>query len=224
MPLRIFLVYEASDLKLYAKLLFYKVNVLAEVDRDIKKSDYKIRKFRRRRDKAIKKYKMQYTPVKIVLRSIKKRFRKLRQGTGEGGKKKKSIGMLLHELKIILWQALVLLGNKHKFRKFDIEVRVGGEDAYAVSQNYGYTVQSVQYLVTFLETYTNLDKATNKKAEVIADFREEKWDARVNIVVSLKIIDILRILLRALGDYEMYMFKKQNKRKKVTADGRQQNK
>lgn len=223
LPLRIFLIYEGDDLRLFAKLLFYKADILDDIDRDIKKSDYKIRKFRRRRDKAIKKYKMQYTPVKIILRGIIKRFNKLRQGYGDGAGgsgKKKSIGVLLQELKIILWRALVLLGNKHKVRKFDIKVRVGGEDAFDVSQNYGYTVQAVQYLVTFLERYTNLDKANNKSAEIVADFAEKKWDTNINIVVSLKVIDILRILFRALTDYETFMSKKRKKRKKVNKDGK----
>ncbi len=199
MPVKLSLKYNDSRLGAYLKILFFRFELYANQKQKIKKSDFKIKKFRRRRDKTLKKYRMKKAPKK----TLKK----------ETDKKHKSPLTLIRSLKLILWDAFSLFGKHLKFNKFKINVTVGGRDAAKTALNYGYTIQALQYLVTYLEMISNLDKAENKSAEVNANFTDGKWDASVDIVLSLRFINILKIGFSALGGYLKY--KNTNKNKAV---------
>jgi hypothetical protein len=197
MPVKLSLKYKDSRVGVYVRILFLRFELYANKKQEIKKSDFKIKRFRKRRDKTLKKYRMK----KASKKTVKK----------ETGKKHNSPITLIRSLKLILWDAFTLFGKHLKFNKFNISVKVGGSDAAKTALNYGYTVQALQYLVTYLEMISNLDKAKKKSAEVNASFTDGKWDASVNIVLSLRVIHILKIGFSALSGYLKY----KNKNKAV---------
>lgn len=199
MPVKLSLKYKDSRVGAYVMILFFRFELYANKKQRIKKSDFKIKRFRRKRDKALKKYRMKKAPKKAVKK--------------ETGKKQKSPLTLIRSLKLILWDAFTLFGKHLKFNKFKINVTVGGSDAAKTALNYGYTIQALQYLVTYLEMISNLDKAKNKSAEVNASFKDGKWDADLDIVLSLRFIHVFKIGISALGGYLKY--KNTNKNKAV---------
>ena len=194
MRLRLFLSFKGGSLIVKVGALFIRFRIFGEEKRKIKKSDFKIRKFRRRRDKVLKKYKITASPKKDIKQAAKK--------------KKTSVLVLIRDLKDVIIEAVKSFGKYLKVDRFILKINVGGADAAKVAQNYGYVIQSTQYLVTFLEQITNLDKTKRKKAEVNADFATEKWDAKVDIALSIRVVFLLKIALTAFIGFIKHKMKK----------------
>ena len=194
MRLRLFLSFKDGLLIVKVGALFIKFRIFGEERRKIKLSDFKIRKFRRRRDKALKKYRITSAPKKDIKRAAKK--------------KKSSVLVLIKDLKDVIIDAVRSFGKYLKIDRFILKINVGGADAAKVAQNYGYVIQSIQYLVTFLEQISNLDKIKRKKAEVNADFTNEKWDARVDIALSIRVLFLLKIAFDAFIGFIKHKMKK----------------
>lgn len=187
MRVRLRLILKEDCLKAYVKVLFFRYELYSDEKSKIKKSDFKIKKFRRRRDKVLKKYRIKQTPKKKLKREV--------------SKKHTSPVLLVKKLKLIFSDAIALFGKYHRIDRFNIDITVGGEDAAKTALNYGYTVNSLQFLVTFLERYSNLDKTRNKSASVNTDFKDGKWNMKLDIIGSVRVIHILKIGVAALIGY-----------------------
>ncbi len=205
MRIRVQLTFADGKINAYLRVLFLKIKLYSDKKSKIKKSDYKIKKFRRRRDKVLKKYR------------IKKASKKpIKKGTQ---RKQRSPLALINSLKIILGDSLRLFGKYHRIEKFKVKITVGGADAAKTAINYGYVISSLQFLVTFLEGFGNLDKTKNKSASVVPDFGDGKWGADVDIIEAVRVIHILKIGFAALKGY--LKSKNVNKPKK-TAENKMQ--
>ena len=197
MRFRLLLSYKDGVFKLYLKVLFLKFELFGNKKERLKKSDFKIKKFRRRRDKVLKKYRIKKAASKKTIENNVK-------------KKKTSPLILIKELKDVIIDTVKLFGRCLKIDKFKVRIQVGGKDAAKVALNYGYVIQALQYLVTLLECITNLDKTKHKSAEVEADFKNEEFDADINIAVSIRTVHGIRLGIKALLGY--FKFKSLDKK------------
>ena len=192
--IRFFVKFKDKQLCAFLRILFVKIVFTGKKRGKIKKSDFKIRKFRRRRDKVLKKYRIK----KKSTASVKK----------HAGKKQRSPLKLINALKEILWQPVKAFGKYLRIDRFEIYVRTGGEDAAKAALNYGYTVQALQYLVTFLESFSTLRRTVRKSAEVQPDFAGGNWNAEADIAVSIAVWQVLSVALKALINYIKFQFSK----------------
>ena len=198
MRFRLLLSFSGETLTVYVKFLFFRFEIVGSKKEKLKKSDFRIRKFRRRRDKVLKKYRIKSAPKKDIAETAKK--------------KKTSPIALIKDLKDIIVETVVLFGRHLKIDKFRVTINVGGKDAAKVALNYGYVIQALQYFVTFLEYISNLDKTKRKSAEVNADFATEKWSAHLDIALSVRVIYALKIGINAFLGYLKYRRKKKPQR------------
>lgn len=219
MRFRVSFVYGDGQMKVYLKTLFLRFELYGDKKSKIRKKDFKIKKFRRRRDKVLKKYKIKGSPLGELRKKLVKAIKKLHHGGGDG-KPKTSPLIMIKDIKAMLWDTVRLLGRNHRIDRFDLAIDVGGKDASAVALNYGYVIQAVQYAVTFLEFKTNLAKTKRKSATVNADFATESWNARLNVQVSLRTIDILMLTASAIKGYFKHKLQKNAKRQKNKKDGK----
>ncbi len=183
--IRVRITFSDGKANVYLHILFLKFKLYSDKKSRIKKSDYKIKRFRRRRDKVLKKYR------------IKKAAKKPPANKG----KKRSPLLLLNDLKLMLSNSIRLFGKHHRILKFNVAITVGGRDAAKTAINYGYVISALQFLVTFLEGFGNLDKTRNKSATVDADFKDGRWDAKIEITEAVRVIHILMIGFAALKGY-----------------------
>ncbi len=187
MRVRLLLTFKDGKINAHAKVLCFKIELYSDKKTKIKKSDYKIKKFRRRRDKVLKQYRIKKAPKKTV--------------GSETKKKHKSPITLIKSLKDMFSDTIKLVGKHHKIDRFRIEVTVGGGDAAKTALNYGYVISALQFLVTYLEGITNLSETKDKSASVKADFNEGKWDARLDISVSARVLHLIKIAISAFKGY-----------------------
>ncbi len=187
------LVYDDSGGRITVKILFFKISLLGKKDKKIKKSDFKTRKFKRRRKKAILKYQKK-------LAKRKKKTEKKTEGASAVKKKtskKETIGKILDIFG-------VFLKRFPRYLRIDcarLVIGVGGKDAAAVAVSYGVTVQSVQYVATLLNEVTNFKAGDDARISVYPDFANGKWTADINIVMRLRIIHIIKLGIIVLKQY-----------------------
>ena len=187
MRVRLAISFKDGHIRVLLKILFLRFDLFSDKKTRIKKSDFKIKRFRRRRDKVLREYRDKKPPKNTARSEVKK--------------KQTSPIQLIDTLKLMLTDAVNLFEKHHRIEKFYVEITVGGNDAAQVAILYGLTVQALQYFVTFAEYTSNLDKTKRKKADVKADFKDGKWDARVDIEGSVRVIHLIKIGLAAMIGY-----------------------
>lgn len=200
MRVRLQLTLKDGRLNAYLRLLFFKIKLYSDKKSKIKKSDYKIKRFRRRRDKVLKKYRIKKPPEKKIKKETKKQHT--------------SPLLLISKVKLMFADAIGLFGRHHRIERFNVSITVGGSDAAKTAINYGYVITSLQFLVTFLEYFSNLDKTKNKSADVAPDFENGKWSVSLDIIGAVRVMHILKIGISALLGY----FKHKNVNKPQTAE------
>ena len=84
---------------------------------------------------------------------------------------------------------------------FKIVISVGGEDASEMAINYGYVIQSVEYLLAFIKDKLNVD--INKKTIIngYPDFPNGKWNIDIRAEIYIRVINILKLGYFALVGY-----------------------
>ena len=204
------LVYGENGARVAVKILFFKITVIGKKKRKPNKNDFKIKKFRRRRKRALAKYKKQLskTKKKNSETTVKK----------QKSTKKSTPKELINKLIDIFG---LFLKRFPRFLRIDcarLIIGVGGKDAAAVAVSYGVTVQSVQYLGVLLNEVTNFEAKDSAEISVYPDFAGGKWTADIDIVMRLRVIHIVRLGIAVLKGYIRHKFgKKQDKRVKRAA-------
>ena len=200
MRFRLLVQLENNDLTVKLRVLFLSFTLFGGKRERIRKKDFTVAKFRRRRDKVLGRYKIKSRPDK--------------KPDGIPKKKKPSVFSSIGRFKGLISELVRLARNDIRFDAFDVTVAVGGKDAAKIALNYGYTVQAVQYLVTFLECTTSLIKCKNKSASVDADFSEGKWQAKASVALSVRTFRAIRMAFTAYREFVKIKKQKPNKAKK----------
>jgi hypothetical protein len=187
------LVYDDGGVGVSVKILFFKITLLGKKEKRLRKRDFKIKKFRRRRKKVIKKYR----------KKLEKKNKKTAKKTEEKTAVKKKVSKKEAVAKIIdIFSAF--LNRFPKYLRIDcarLIIGVGGKDAAAVAVSYGGVVQSVQYVAALLNGVTNFKATDTDKIYVYPDFAEGKWTADISIIMRLRIIHIIKLGIIVLRQY-----------------------
>ena len=197
--IRLSLIYDGDGARISVKVLFFKYTVVGKKKKKPKKSDFKIRKFRRRRKKVIAKYrkKLSKTKKKSSQNAVKK----------SKSKKKSTPKELVSKLIDIFG---LFLKRFPKYLRVDcarLMIGVGGKDAAETAISYGVTVQSVQYIAELLDKITNFEAKNNANISVYPDFTSEKWNVDIDVVMRLRVIHIVKLGIIVLKQYIKHKFK-----------------
>ena len=185
------------------RILLLKFTLFGKEKKRVNKNDFKIKKFRRRRIKAIKKYR------KLLRKQKKKAGKKtvVKEKTVKKTSKRETVNKLIEIF-------AVFLKKFPSYLRIDcvrLIVGVGGGDAARVAVNYGVTVQSVQYVGALLNEVTSFKAADSDKISVYPDFTDGKWSADINIVMRLRVIHIISLGIILLKEYLRQKTKKKAK-------------
>lgn len=201
--IRLSIIYDESGGRVAVRILFIKLTLFGKKEKAINKNDFKIKKFRKRRKKAIRKYR----------RLLEKRKKKAAKKTVKESKPVKKVSKRETVNKLIDIFA-VFLKKFPEYLRIDcvrLIVGVGGADAAKVAINYGVTVQSVQYVGSLLNEVTSFKAADSDKVSVYPDFTDGKWTADINIVMRLRVIHVINLGLIVLRQYLRQKTKKKAK-------------
>lgn len=194
-------------LSIKVKVLFITVFKTPKKDKPIKLSDYRIKKFRKRRIKEHKKY---------LYKSIKDEKLKARKDAAEEKeqqvkeqelKEKKSLkektGEILNLIKLVVLRAIKKFGKHLKISVYRIRVTVGGSEPDKTAIRYGYVCQAVSYLSCIFDRHLNMKypgKVENR-IYVGCDFSSQKTDIDAYLTLKVRAWHILSTGISALIGY-----------------------
>lgn len=208
--------YDSDGIVVKAGIWFIRLTLVGGAKKRIKKRDFKIKKFRARTKRVLKKYN------KKQLKKTDKKSKEAEKQESEENKssKKKKSTLIPSSPKELIEMVRTIFGDFFKrfpgylHIKFNrLVIGVGGKDAHDIAIKYGETVQGTQYLITYLGRISNLKKTRNAVVSVYPDFACGKWNAGLDIEASIKIINILRLGIRVISGFFKY---KKNKQKKLS--------
>lgn len=205
--IRLFVKYDADGITVKAGIWFLRKNIIGGESKQINKKDFRIKRFRARSKKVLKKYNKKQ--LKKTDKKTKGYETKENTENDEGNSSKKKKSALIPSSPKELVDMVRTVFGKF-FKKFPgylyikcsrLVIGVGGKDAHDIAVKYGETVQAVQYLITFLGEISNLKEARSSVISVYPDFASGKWEAQIDIEASIRLINILRLGVQVLKGF-----------------------
>ncbi len=201
--LKFYVIYR-DGLSAYAKVLWFKFYLTGEPEKPIDLKDFKIKRFRRKRDKVLRRYRS----------SIEKKQNKKNIQTKETQEKKKKKSFssppdLIETIRSLLEGILVRFPQ---YLHIDINrfvIEVGGDDAHSTALLYGGAVQGLQYLITSLDSCSKLKCTGGAQVGVAPNFLEKTFKSEVDIIAHIRVYGAISIGLKFLSNY----FKAKSRRK-----------
>ena len=201
--IRLLFQFSGGDVTVAVKILFFRIDITEKAETEINKRKYKIRRFRRRRDKVLKKYKIKTENKKKKAEEPKKK------NEGETPKKKiKNPKQLINTVRELFGEMIKRFPRylHIEFRK--LIIGVGGKDAADIAIKTGAVMQMVQYLITSLKSLTNVRRVKGGQVCVYPVFVEGKWSAEADISAYIRIGNVLRLGIVFIKNYLKYKLKK----------------
>ncbi len=182
--------YGKNGPNLTVRFLFFSYRIFGGKKKKLKKRDFKIGRFRRRKKRVMKKYRV---------KTKEKKPKKKRAHT-----EKQSLKKRVEDIYLSFEEALKAFPKALKIRFKSLEIAVGGKDAHDMALNYGYVIQGVQYVISVLGSYTCLYTDKNSSVAVYPAFSDGKWKADADIEVKIRTISGIRLGLSFLKGYLRY--------------------
>ncbi len=185
-----------NELVAYANVLGFKFYLSGGPEKPINLKHFKIKKFRKRRDKALKKYQSK------LAKKSENNVEVTKEKQVEKKKKRfSSPSELIEMIKSLLDGILVRFPQ---YLHIDINrfvIEVGGEDAHQTALLYGGAIQGLQYLVSSLECCSKVKRTKGAQVGVVPDFLEKTFKSEVDIMAHIRVYGAIRIGIKFLANY-----------------------
>ncbi len=192
--IRFRIIYEDDRPQIFAKVLFFKFYLAGEPERPLRLRDFKIARFRKRRDNVLKKYNDKR------LEQLKKTAPKKTEEKPKE-KTKKSPAALIDDVKRLLEGILERFPRYLNVRVNHLVIRVGAEDAHKTAMLYGEAIQALQYLIAFLRSACKLKKKNGADVGVYPDFLEKGFGLKADIEAHIRVLGVLSIGIKFLKNF-----------------------
>ncbi len=186
------------------KILFIPITITPQKEKPIKLSDWKIKKYRKRRLKEYEKYlkKKLLSEAKAKKKAEgKEREQDQTEKTKESAKDKLTSATDL--INNVVLTALNKFGSKLRINIYHVRVTVGGKDPDKTAVTYGYVCQGMAYINEFLKNYAKVryPGKTDRRLYVGVDFLSPKTDIDAHLSLRIKVHHIFAIAIAALKGY-----------------------
>lgn len=169
------IIYE-DELKVYLKILFFKIQILPD-----KNKKFNISKFKRKKKQSSPAY---------ILKDIK-----------EAEPTSDSIIDKLNSVREII---SIFFDSFHKHlhvKLTKIHVKVASSDAAKTAILYGTASTAVACVVDLIDEITNLHRLKESSISVEPDFLSDKTDIKLNIMLYISVAGAIKVLLKSLINY-----------------------
>ena len=211
LKIRLLFQFSEGDISVAIKILFFRIDITEKAEERINKKQYRIKRFRRRRDKILKKYRIKTEGKQKVNKKSSPQEDAENSESAESKPKKKKIKNPRQLINTVaeLFGGMIKIFPRYLHIEFKkLIIGVGGKDAADIALKTGAVMQSVQYLVTYLEGLTNVKKVKGGQVCVYPVFAEGKWRAEVDISAYIRIGNVLRLGIVFIKSYLKYKLNK----------------
>lgn len=198
--IRLLFQFSGGNITVAVKILFFRIDITEKAETKINKNKYKIKKFRRRRDKVLKKYK-----IKTDGKNLNEKNADANENTedqeSENPKKKMGPKQLVNMISELFGELLKRFPKYLHIEFKRLVIGVGGKDAADIAIKTGAVMQAVQYLVTSFGSLTNIKKTKDGQVYVYPVFVEGKWCAEVDVSAYIRVGNVLRLGIIFIKNY-----------------------
>lgn len=206
-----------GELSVFLKLLFIKIRLAPKKKKTPKLSDFKIKKFRKRRLKEERKLRAKQ----------KKKDKKAEEKNEKGDKEEEHQGLKVRVdsgidlVRYVIAKAVAKFGKHLRIEIRRIAVTVSGDDPAKVAVTYGYVCQAVAYIMELADNNVNTKYPKGKQGSVSVgvDYISGKSSAEIDITLGMRVWQVFSVLITALKGYVVDMaVKKTEKNKQINKD------
>ena len=194
-----------DELTVKLKVLFFPITLTPKKKKPVKLSDYRIKKFRKKRRKEYKKY--LYDKLMSEAREKKKAEQKEKIKAEQPEENKKSLkdkaNDALDLIKYVAVRGIKRFGKHLRISVYHLRITVGGKEPDKTAITYGYVCQSVSYLSELFKSHLNMKypRKTENRIYVGVDFLSGKTDIDAHISFRIKVWHVFSTGLSALIGY-----------------------
>jgi len=185
-----------GDLSVTLKILFLKFDLHPRSLSEINVKDYTKKKIEKRRLKARK---------KAEKKALKKAKKEEKKAAGGGKKKKKyTFSDILTLVSTVKEIVSALVGSFFGYLRVEVarlDIVVATNDAAKTAIVYGAVYQAVSYILAIFDKITTVKYEKNSYVSVRADFLREKFYADINVTFSLRVGQLIKILIKTAYRY-----------------------
>ena len=184
--LRLFLILDNTKFSCFLKVFFLRFNIAPS------QKKIKFKNFTRKTHKKFllkKKKKLEGKKKKILERKKEHQT----DTTVNPSEKTNNVRTIFRSVK----KAVGVFGKHLLISIRDFYISVGSDDAAQTAVMYGLVYQFYYYLFEFLSIKTNVDTRKCKRSIVTSDFLSEKYDISLDIILSIRIWQVLHVAFSA---------------------------
>ena len=185
-----------GDLSVTLKILFLKFDLHPRSLSEINVKDYTKKKIEKRRLKARK---------KAEKKALKKAKKEEKKAAGGGKKKKKyTFSDILTLVSTVKEIVSALVGSFFGYLRVEVarlDIVVATDDVAKTAIVYGAVYQAVSYILAIFDKITTVKYEKNSYVSVRADFLREKFYADINVTFSLRVGQLIKILIKTAYRY-----------------------
>ena len=183
-----------DDIVAVVQVLFIKFRIYPKKRRKYKSGAFRIKRFRRRVKRNLKR--ADSREARKRLRAEKKKNKKQSDSdaaNGNGGKRKRAIKPLVRMLLRIFKVFIQRFPRYLQITVSRLIIGVGTDDAAATAVTYGYVVQSVQYLITYIKQNSNLKRTKKAVVSVYPDFAAVKSTVELDVTLNIRVWQVIAL-------------------------------
>lgn len=191
-----------DDTSLWLGVGVFRIRLYPKRERELKLSDYEIKKFRRR--KAKEEARAKKKAAKKAAKNAKKKKTpesKVAQAEKTQTKEKRDISELVDTVLEVVRVFFERFGRHLYIKVRRLCITVASADAATTAVLYGSVCGAVQCLLELLDNSVKLKLPRSEKIIVTTDFTTEKTRADVDIILSLRVWQIFDVAIRSLWAY-----------------------
>ena len=192
-----------EEMNLAVGIGFIKLRVLPSREKELRLSDYKIKKFRKIQAKKAKKEAKAAEKARLKKKKKKtdktsKKVADAKRRADGGEKQKNDIAGLIHIITETAKTFIARFGKHLGVKVRRLKITVGSDNAAKTAVTYGAVCGAVQCLFEVIDntSHLKLPKSCDEFA-VVPDFTAEKLSAEVDISFSFRVWQIFDMLIRA---------------------------
>jgi hypothetical protein len=208
LPITVDIRSSGETLKIKLKTLFFSFTLYPRKQRPIKLSQWKIKRYRRRRireqRKYLKKKLRKEAEDKRMERFAKEHPEKFEKAKGKGKvKARDNVKYAVDVINNAVVKALAVAKRGLRIKLYYLRVTVGGDEPDKTALTYGYVCQAVSYLNEILKQHTNVSYPgkTDRRLYVGVDFLAPKTVVEARISLKMRVWHLIKTAAVGLYGY-----------------------
>lgn len=192
-----------DELSLKLWILFIPITITPKKEKPIKLSDWKIKKYRKRRLKEYERYLKKKLLDEAKKKKKEEQENKKNVQTKKQEKSKKGVNKTLDLTNNVVLKALKNFGRRLKINVYHIRITVGGKEPDKTALTYGYVCQGMSYMNEFIKNHANVryPGRVKRRLYVGIDYLNPRTDLDIHLSLRIKVHHILSLGVGALISY-----------------------